>query len=222
MRSAFKNHFLLASKFSVGSKKAMDKVIFGMTMSLDGFVNDKTGSVSKLYPSLEDLRNTEALQESIRTTGAVIMGRKAYEMANGDFTDYEYQVPIFVLTHNPPSKPAKGENDNLKFHFIRNGARNAVALAKASAAGKNVTVIGGPHTGRQLLEAELLDEIHIDIMPVLLGEGLRLFEHLNGSVDLEKIKVTQYLTRTAIRFQVINKNSNDEPIEAEVDALSAH
>ena len=79
----------------------MGIVIVGATMSLDGFIEDQHGDVSLLYPDLEDLRRTEALQESIRTTGAVVMGRRAYAMGDPDsyVGNYEYQVPIFVLTH---------------------------------------------------------------------------------------------------------------------------
>jgi dihydrofolate reductase len=82
----------------------MAKVIVGMTTSLDGFVNDRTGSVERLYPDLEALRKTEFLKKVIEYTGAVVMGRRAYEMANGDFTGYEFQVPIFVVTHHPHRK----------------------------------------------------------------------------------------------------------------------
>ncbi len=92
-------------------KNTMGKIIVGATLSLDGFMNDRHGEVSRLYPDLEALRRTEMLQEEIRTTGAVVMGRRAYDMAAGDLTDYEYQVPIFVLTHHIPEKRAKGEND---------------------------------------------------------------------------------------------------------------
>ena len=55
------------------------------------------------------------LQESMKSTGAVVMGRHAYDMAQGDFTGYEFQVPIFVLTHHAPETVAKGENDRLRF-----------------------------------------------------------------------------------------------------------
>ncbi len=69
-----------------------------MTLSLDGFVNDPNGSVARLYPDLVALAKTEILPEAITNTGAVVMGRRAYEMANGDFTGYKFQVPIFVVT----------------------------------------------------------------------------------------------------------------------------
>jgi dihydrofolate reductase len=80
----------------------MARVIVGMTMSLDGFVSDRNGDVGRLYPDMEAMRQTEQLQEAIRSTGAVVMGRRSYEMGNGDFTGYELQVPIFVLTHQAP------------------------------------------------------------------------------------------------------------------------
>src|SRR6266516_1844204 len=91
----------------------MGKAIVGATLSLDGFMNDRNGDVSRLNTDLEALRRTEQLQEEIQTKGAVVMGRRAYDMAEGDVTDYEYQVPIFVLTHHIPEKVAKGENDQL-------------------------------------------------------------------------------------------------------------
>jgi dihydrofolate reductase len=64
-------------------------------------------------------------------------------------------------------------------------------------------VIGGADTTRQLLRGKLLDEIQIDIVPVLLGEGLMLFGHLNTEIKLEKKKVVEYLDRTEIRFKVV-------------------
>ena len=66
----------------------MGKVIVGTTMSLDGYIKDRQGSVEPLYPDLAALRETEMLQKSMRSTGAVVMGRHAYDMANGDFTYY--------------------------------------------------------------------------------------------------------------------------------------
>jgi len=90
----------------------MGNVRFGMSMSLDGFVADRNGDVSTLYPDLAGLRETEMLQEIMKITGAVVMGRRAYDMAQEDFTDYEFQNPIFVLTHTVHDKVAKGENGN--------------------------------------------------------------------------------------------------------------
>ncbi len=99
----------------------MGNVIVGATMSLDWLMSDRNGDVSRLYPDLAALRSTEMLQEEIQTTGAVVMGRRAYDMAEGDVTDYEYQTPIFVLTHHVPEQVAKGQNDQLTITFITDG-----------------------------------------------------------------------------------------------------
>src|SRR5215467_15864154 len=122
---------------------AMGNVIIGTTMSLDAFMNDRHGDVSRLYPDLEALREIEMLQEEIRTTGAVVMGRRAYDMAKGDLTDYEYQVPIFVLTHHVPEQRPKGENDQLRVTFVTDGIQSAIEKAQAAAGDKQVTVVGG-------------------------------------------------------------------------------
>jgi dihydrofolate reductase len=182
----------------------MGNVIIGVTMSLDGLMNDLTGDVSRLYPDLEALRKTEMLQEEIRTTGAVVMGRRAYDMGEGDFTDYEYQVPIFVLTHHLPETVTKGQNDQLTVTFVTNGIQSTIEKAKAAAGDRHVTVVGGSQTAQQCLRAELVDEIHIGIVPVLLGEGLRFFEPLvNEQMELERTRVFMSPTRTDLWFRVV-------------------
>ena len=182
----------------------MGKVILGMTMSLDGFINDRNGDVGPLFPDFSELGKSEVLREAQRETGAVVMGRHAYEMGQGDYTDYEFQVPIFVLTHDVPDKAAKGENDKLTFTFVTDGIERAIEKAKAVADGKNVMVIGGASVAQQCIRTGLLDEIQVDIMPVLLGQGLRLFEHLGADqINLEKIKVIESRIRTYLGFRVV-------------------
>ena len=75
-----------------------------MRTSVDGFVADRDGDSSALYPDLEEIRENEVVREAIESTGAVILGRRSYDMADGDLADYEFQVPIFVLTHHPPKR----------------------------------------------------------------------------------------------------------------------
>ena len=182
----------------------MGKVIIGATMSLDWFMNDRNGDVSPLYPDFEALRRTEMLQEEIRTTGAVVMGRRSYDMGEGDLTDYEYQVPIFVVTHHVPEQVVKGENDHLTVTFVMDGIESAIEKAKAAAGDKQVTVVGGANTAQQCLRAGLVDEIHIGIVPVLLGEGLRFFEPLvHEQIKLEKTRVFESETRTDLWFRVV-------------------
>jgi dihydrofolate reductase len=184
----------------------MSKVIAGMTISLDGFVNDRRGSLSGLYPDLAEWQQGAVGQESIRTTGAAVMGKRTYAMGDPDvYVDhYEYQVPIFVLAHEVPKKLPK-QNDKLTFTFVTDGIESAIAKAKAAAGDKDVTVVGGASVFQQCLNAGLVDEVHVDIMPVLLYEGLRLFENLGGRpVKLEKLKVIETGVRTHLLFRVAN------------------
>lgn len=184
----------------------MGEVVFGMAMSLDGFVNDRSGSVSRLYPDFEAMHNTEYLQRMMRLTGAVVMGRHAYDMAEGDFTGYEFQVPIFVVTHHPPEMVAKGENDRLKFHFVTDSVASTIAQAKAAAGDKIVTIIGGAALGQQAINAGLIDELEVSLMPVLLGGGLRLFDHLDTAVELEQIEVIpDFVGGTILRYRVVKQ-----------------
>jgi dihydrofolate reductase len=186
----------------------MGKVVVGMTVSLDGFVNDRNGEVSRLYPDLAALRKTKMLHESIRTTGAVLMGRRAYEMGDPDsydWDDYEFQVPIFVLTHRVPEKIPR-ENGKLTFTFVTDGVQSAIAKAKRAAGNKNVTVVGGASTFQQCVNAGLCDEMQIGVMPVLLGNGLRLFENIDTEhIELQKLRILESDSgRTDILFQIVN------------------
>ncbi len=179
----------------------MGKVSFGMTMSLDGFVADPQGDVSILYPDMLEWRHTEGAKEIVEATGAVVMGRRSYDMAEGgDWSDYEFRVPIFVLTHHPPERPARGRD----FTFVTDGVESVIRQARTAAGDKDVNVVGGVDTGRQLLRAGLIDELHIDIMPIILGNGLRLFEHWRPEpIQLERIKVRESGVRTELRFRVV-------------------
>jgi len=185
----------------------MGRVVLGMTMSLDGFINDRTGSVSALYPDLETLRNTEPMRETIQKTGAVVMGWNAYAMAEDPDLyagNYEFQVPIFVLTHEVPKRRPK-ETGQLTFTFVTNGIESAIGKAKAAAGDKDIAVIGGASSAQQCIRAGLVDELYIDIMPVLLCGGLRLFEDIaTEPIQLERMKVMELPGgRTHLRFRVV-------------------
>jgi dihydrofolate reductase len=185
----------------------MGKVVLGMTMSLDGFINDRHGSVAALYPDLATWRETELGRESIRNTGAVVMGRNSFDMSEDPdwfAGNYEYQVPIFVLTHRPPEKHPK-ETEELTFTFVTDGIQSAITQAKAAAGDKEVNIIGATNTAKQCLNSGLADELHIDIMPVFLRGGLRAFEEIDdGQTQLERIKVMELPGgRTHLSFRII-------------------
>lgn len=190
----------------------MGKVIAGMSMSLDGYVNDQTGSIDALYSDFSELKESPTFQEMINTTGAVIMGRHLYEMAD-PFSwindDYEFQVPLFILTHKPPAKYPKG-NDKLTLTFVTDGIESAIREAKKAAGKKDVQVIGGARTIQRCLNARLCDELQIDIIAVLLGCGLRLFEHIDfEKIKLERIKVEAITQmRTSMTFRLVKQLGN--------------
>ena len=123
----------------------MARVIAGMTTSLDGFVADEGGGVDRLYPDLAALQGTAYMNALIEETGAVVMGKRAFEMAeNPDWYvgNYEFQVPIFVLTRQVP-RVAPKQDEHLTFTFVADGVESAVAQAKAALGKKAVQVIGG-------------------------------------------------------------------------------
>ena len=185
----------------------MGKVVLGMTMSLDGFINDRTGSLEALYPDLAAWRETEPGKESIQNTGAVVMGRNSYAMSEDPdwfAGNYEYQVPIFVLTHRAPAKMPK-QTDQLTFTFVTDGIQSAIQQANVAAGDREVNIIGAASTARQCLKEGLADELHVDIMPVLLGSGLRVFEDLNTeTIRLERTKVMELPGgRTHLRFRIV-------------------
>ncbi|HUD05099.1 MAG TPA: dihydrofolate reductase family protein [Patescibacteria group bacterium] len=185
----------------------MGKVIAGMTMSLDGFINDSNGSAEKLSPDFSELLETPTFQEMIKNTGAVIMGRHTYEMADPFLwinDDYEFQVPLFILTHTPPEKFPKG-NDKLTLTFVADGVESAISQAKKTAGDKIVQIIGGADTIQQCLNSGLCDELQIDVIPLLLGKGLRLFENIDtDKIKLERTKVEETTSvRTSVTFKIV-------------------
>jgi len=177
----------------------MAKLITGMELSLDGFYEDANGR----GPGGESLAGTDYMRDMIAQTGAVIMGRKTFEMADDPdlyVGNYEFQVPIFVLTSNPPANAPK-QDENLTFTFVTDGLESAVRQAKAAAGNKDVQAVGGIQVIHDLLRTRLADELHINILPVLLGSGRALFSDL-GRVDLEKIDAREIGSRTCLRFRV--------------------
>ena len=121
--------------------------------------------------------------------GAWILGRNMFGPVRGPWPDYEwkgwwganppYHVPVFVLTHHP--RPPLEMEGGTVFHFVTAGIEAALDQARAAAQGKDVRIGGGPSAIQQYLRAGLIDELHIAIVPILLGSGERLFDHLDPS-----------------------------------------
>jgi dihydrofolate reductase len=183
----------------------MSRVIAGQTVSLDGYFVDADGEFGMLYRDFEDLMGSAYMKTSQAETGAVLMGRRTFDEApdpDSYAVDYEYQVPLFVLTHRAPER-APARNENLWVTFVTDGLESAVAQATAAAGDRAVTVVGGGDLNRQLLAAGLADELRVDVMPLLLGGGRRLLDGLPPGIRLEKIGVQDVGERTSLSFRVL-------------------
>jgi dihydrofolate reductase len=196
----------------------MTKVIALMSMSLDGYVADENDGVAEVFdwyfsgdvevptasassgmtfrvsePSADHLRRLVA------EIGAMLTGRRTFEVADGWGGQHPWDVPAFVVTHDVPEGwPRPGST----VQFVTDGIESAVAQARSAADPKSV-VVHGANTIQQCLDAGLLDEIHVDLAAVLLGSGVRLFDHLaNTPVVLGDPAVVAGVGVTHLRYPV--------------------
>jgi dihydrofolate reductase len=202
----------------------MGKVSAGATMSLDGFIAgpndtgfdllfkwygagdvevpmpDSTAEVPTPRVSAESAR---LLRQEMASWGALVVGRHLYELTNAWNGRHPLGVTTVVLTHDPPEgRPQADDN----FVFVTDGIEVAVAKAKEIAGDRDVAVNGG-QMAKQALDAGLLDEIGVDLVPVLLGEGTRLFDNPgSATVPTEfegPYRVVQGTGVTHLRYRVI-------------------
>jgi dihydrofolate reductase len=194
----------------------MGKVITGISMSLDGFITGPQDDVQHLFKwyfsGTTDVpmqggrmvlkvspESAELIEDSIRTTGAMVAGRKMFDIAQA-WGGYPPFAPCFIVTHSVPQEWVK---EGSPFTFVTEGVESAIEQAKAAAGDKNVAVATATIT-QQCLKAGLLDEIHIDLVPVLLGDGIRLFDHLGtGPIELESTRVVEAPGVTHLGFRVV-------------------
>jgi dihydrofolate reductase len=181
----------------------MSTVFLDMAMSLDGFISGPDGQDHGLHnwyfnPS-EPSR--EVIVELIQSIGAMIVGKGSYNVGveQADNGDDPYQMPHFVITHHVPEVQVK----DARVTFVNNIQR-ALEQARAVAGKKDICIAGGANVAQQFLQAGLIDEIRIHLVPVLLGGGLRLFDHLNGQrIDLQPTRVIEATGVTHLRFRVL-------------------
>ena len=187
----------------------MGNVIIGATISLDGFMSDRNGDLSLLYPDLEALGQTEMLREEIRATGAVVMGRRLFDVVDGpdgwnDDVGYGYDqdqsaAPLcYVVTHEPPAQVRLGP----RFRFVTAGVAAAVEQARATAGDKDVVVRGGANVIDQCLAEGLVDVLTIHLSPLLIGGGTRLFD-LTGPTTLVQRSVVESPRATHLTYDVV-------------------
>jgi dihydrofolate reductase len=190
----------------------VSSLIWHVTMSLDGFIAGPDDSMDWVVAQWSDrgantrdidVQRSAVADEVLQSAGAILGGRRWYDVAVRKFDGYQgiyggqWTGPVFVLTHRPPDA-----DQHPAITFLSGDLSDAVATATGAAAGKNVIVFGA-NLAVQCLHAGLLDEIVIHLVPVLLGDGVRLI----GRADLGPVALQRTLVATAgqvtdLRFTV--------------------
>jgi dihydrofolate reductase len=192
----------------------MGDVYLSLSMSLDGYVAGPGDDVEALHRWLFDgdypsphgngLRLSEpsraVIDETLDATGATVAGRRTYELSRSWGGRTPFPMPYFIVSHEVPEEMAR---ENAPFTFVTDGVEAAIARAKAAAGNKKVNVMGAD-VPQQALRGGLLDEIQIHLVPVLLGSGKRLFEHLGTEpIELERTRVVEAPEGvTHLRFRI--------------------
>jgi dihydrofolate reductase len=194
----------------------MTKVVLDMSMSLDGFIAG--ANVSREYPmgvngenlhtwifsTPKDKVDADVEREMFLKTGAVILGNRTFEIGVDLWGDVPFPAPSFVITHKKREPLIKKSGT---FTFVTDGIESALQQALAAAGNKDVRLMGAD-IAQQFLSVGLIDEIQINHVPILLGEGVRLFEHLGViNSQLEKDRVLDSPHATHIRYRVLKGGS---------------
>jgi dihydrofolate reductase len=171
----------------------LGKVVLTFSMSLDGFIAGPDVSTERamgvggdrlhkwmFHSGPESSIDLGMARELLAKVGAVILGKRTFDVGLQHWNDTPYPVPSFVVTHE---KRDTVEMKSAAFTFVSDGISSAVKQAKAAADGK-VIIVMGANVAQQLMKEGLADEIYIQLVPVLLGSGIRLFEHL-GTTPIE-------------------------------------
>lgn len=202
----------------------MGRIAAGFSMSLDGFIAGPDDDTSRVFAWMfsgdTDLKvsigdqdvdlkmssqSADDYQEMTQATGVIVSGRRMFDVAHAWGGKHPMNVPVVVVTHNVPQEWAGKDSP---FTFVIDGVESAIAKAREIAGDKNIGV-GGANVTRQCLRLGLLDEIHIDLVPVLLGQGVRLFEYMgNEPIELESTAVSTAPGVTHLSFHVKVKKSS--------------
>lgn len=196
----------------------MQSVIGTMSISLDGVAAGHNQTEERPFGDIEPEvlhrwmfetpDESRAEIDAIVSAGAYVMGRNMFGPVRGEWTgdwrgwwgpDPPYHRPVFVLTHHPRD-PLEMEGGTT-FHFVTEGIEAALDRARAAAGERSVHIAGGPSTVNEYLAAGLVDELMLQIVPVVVGSGLRLFDGVGG-IELEQISVRPVSLATHIRYRV--------------------
>jgi dihydrofolate reductase len=179
----------------------MARVLLDMAISVDGFVGGPSGADVGLYDWYFNPSEVSrpVIDELVATTGAIVIGRGTYRTGeeSGGWEDTPYEVPHFVITHQPPSPLPDGK---VRFIFVTDGVGAAINAAKEAAGDRYATIGGGADVAQQALSAGLVDELQLHVVPVLVGEGMRMFDRFDHGWGLSRIRVLDGPNVTHLRY----------------------
>ncbi len=185
----------------------MGKVVFGLSVSLDGFIASRDDDVSEVFAWMGSNMEHffEVAGEHLQEVGVVIMGHRSFDQIYSEQgwvmpDGTPILAPVVVMQSQAREPVKKGQS---QFYFVTDGIESAVAKAKELAGERNVALHGASSV-QQALRAGLLDEFHMNVAHVLLGEGVRLFDHLGPSpIHLEHLRTLETPGATHLSFRVI-------------------
>jgi dihydrofolate reductase len=189
----------------------MGRVIAELSVSLDGFSAGPNVAVGngmgdggeRLHEWMIPASSGEYRVETLETSGAVVMGRRMFDLGLepwGD--DPPFHMPVFVVTHRAGAPLVK--QGGTTYHFVTGGVEPALERARAAAGATDVAVMGGADSVRQFVGAGLVDELRLHLVPVLLGDGTRLFERMGPEhIELECARVIGAPGVTHLTFRLV-------------------
>lgn len=199
----------------------MGKVGAGFSMSLDGFIAGPADDVQQVFawyysgdtefkfPGGEGMivkvssASAAMLREVVDSAGAMVTGRRQFDNTNGWGGSHPINVPVFVVTHREAPQQWIREHPGAPFTFVADGVESAIEKAQKVAGSKNV-IVDGANVVQQAIRAGLVDEIGVELVPVLLGSGVRYFGELDSKpIQLEQTNAIQGTGVLHLRYRVV-------------------
>jgi dihydrofolate reductase len=156
--------------------------------------------------------STPVVQQMLANVGAIVMGRNMFGGGTGPWgedpwqgwwgEDPPFHTPVFVLTHH--ARELLHKDGGTTFHFITDGIESALEQARQAAGDRDISLAGGAYVAQQYFAAGLVDEFTLSVVPVLLGDGARLFEDLgDAEVQLEQVRAVEAPGVTHLKYRVV-------------------
>ncbi|WP_262002350.1 dihydrofolate reductase family protein [Microbacterium sp. Mcb102] len=179
----------------------MARVIVHATVTLDGFLADADGGVDWMFGRPSAPEDDVVVENVMKNIGAIVGGANKTQTIDDGEIPYGgmLKVPVYLMTH---SEHEPIERDGITYTFVVDDIAQAVESAAQAAGDKWVSLLGGS-ISRQCLQLGLVDELHLDVAPVLLGDGVSLFAGLGQRIELERLETSAFASETHLRYRVL-------------------